>query len=147
MCRGAPGIGRLLCLKHSTTFSQLDITIWLYTCQRNNSRCQCCFYTAALPSRPPVCISHPTFTRSHYMASLYFTPSVLAAAPLGKGSLDYMLRPNNLKQRQEKKRMWKNQMRSKWSQSTLVRREVPVAPPLALLWLCMPIRTQQMPNL
>lgn len=86
-------------------FSQLDITVWLYTCQRNSSRCQRRFYTASLPPpppRPPLCVSHPTFTRSHYMASLYFSPSVLAAAPLGKGSLDYTLRPNDLNHRKKK---------------------------------------------
>lgn len=38
------------------------------------------------------------------MASLYFTPSVLAAAPLGKGSLDYMLWPNNLNHGKKKKK-------------------------------------------
>lgn len=77
-------------------FSQLNIIIWLHTHQRNSSRCQCCFCPASLPS--PY-VSHPTFTRSHYMTSLYFTASVLPAALLGMGSLDYTLQPNALNHR------------------------------------------------
>lgn len=52
-------------------------------------------------SSPSPYVSHPTFTRSHYMTSLYFTLSVLAAVLLGKGSLDYTLQPNALNHRKK----------------------------------------------
>lgn len=54
------------------------------------------------------------------MASLYFTPSVLAVAPLGKGSLDYMLQPNDLNRRKKNEHrgalLWgQNEVRALWS--------------------------------